>query len=190
MYKATKTVYVTQVHKVKDVLDKIYGKKKFKDLDDVKQTAVDLQKDLASLKDSTSFCSQPPVVRVTSPLRVSAFVGDVIELKCNAESDLPVTYSWKHRNKTLPFEQSSTLRIFVQNSTCGGYVCEAWNRVGRNFSSETFLMLQQKPRIVRQPKDVSFLNTVIGARVKPYFYCNVTADPEPTLSWYLYLFIY
>ena len=146
------------------------------------QLALELD-NAVKMKSMTSFCSRGPQVRLTSPIQLTSFVGQLIELQCIANSALPVSYAWMHGNKTLPFETQSKLKIFVQPSSVGSYTCVAWNLIGRNSSDETFVVLRKKPYISEHPKDFTYLE-IIATKVKPYFACNVTSDPPAKITWY------
>ena len=181
MIKVKRSVYATQLLKLEGIFNKIFTRPE--NLDSLKKLSLELQNSITLLKKMTSFCSRAPEVKLTSLPKVVAFVNDIVELACLSTSDLPLSYNWKHNNKTLLFENQSKLRIFVQNSTTGSYVCESWNRAGRSSSEETFIVLQKKPIVLQQPQDFSYLSTMV-TQIKPFFECNVTADPLPKISWY------
>ena len=128
------------------------------------------------------WCNLPPVITVQPPPDVNVSLGSVLELYCEANSSLPVTYEWKKDGNTLP--KYTTKRLFLailQHLHSGNYTCFAINPVGTAESITASVTVYELPSFYLLPQSVA---TFFGDENGAWFACNATAFPYPSWRWY------
>ncbi|PFX20591.1 Neural cell adhesion molecule 1 [Stylophora pistillata] len=107
-------------------------------------------------------------------------------LFCNATGNPVPTIRWTkggsvimgNSKNELSADQKHLTVINVSRNDGGEYLCEAENSLGNNTSTGIRLDVQYRPEITFHPNAVI---RPVGSSV--ILYCNVTANPEPTISW-------
>lgn len=136
-----------------------------------------------NIKDQTMFCDTEPEVMLTSPTQIDAFKGEKVLLQCKVKSTSKFVIHWIKNGELLSFENKATLAIYIDETSAGHYRCIARNKAGNSTSSATHVVLRQKPVILMEPEDFTYLTTDENQKI-PFFICNVTADPIANITWY------
>ena len=128
------------------------------------------------------WCNSPPVITLQPPPDVNVSLGSVLELYCEANSSLPVTYEWKKDGNTLPKHSTKKLILVkLQHLDSGNYTCFANNPVGTAESITTSFTVYELPSFYLLPQSVV---TFFGDENGVWFACNATAFPYPGWRWY------
>ena len=128
------------------------------------------------------WCNPPPVITVQPPPDVNVSLGSVLELYCEASSNLPVIYEWKKDGNTLPKHSTKKLILVkLQHLDSGNYTCFANNPVGTAESITTSVTVYELPSFYLLPQSVA---TFFGDENGAWFTCNATAFPYPGWRWY------
>ena len=128
------------------------------------------------------WCNPPPVITVQPPPVLNVSLGSVLELYCEANSSLPVTYEWKKDGNTLPKHSTKKLILVkLQHLDSGNYTCFANNPVGTAESITTSVTVYELPSFYLLPQSVV---TFFGDENGAWFACNATAFPYPGWRWY------
>ncbi|XP_019850443.1 PREDICTED: uncharacterized protein LOC105312253 isoform X2 [Amphimedon queenslandica] len=128
------------------------------------------------------WCSGLPVI--PDPLNPSLAVelGNTITISCNANSNLPLTYSWKKDGFVVSGQTSSSFtKTNANKDDAGQYQCLASNAVGTVESTFAEVVVYIPPVITQQPSDYE---TYEGNDNGGYFTCNATGHPIPSFQWY------
>ena len=161
-----------------------------KELSNLAQKSV---KQLISVQSASMICERPPKPKLNAPIQIDAMKGEKVTIRCSSATTMAVTgsaqlkvnYAWTHSGKILPFETQPSLSVYVSQETAGHYRCVTWNRAGNATSNATHIVVRQKPALRQQPSDVTHLLMPSSSNsVEPFFHCDVTADPAPTIAWY------
>ncbi|XP_057304820.1 uncharacterized protein LOC130641844 [Hydractinia symbiolongicarpus] len=110
--------------------------------------------------------------------------GSHITINCGTvQSKLPVSYTWKHNGKFMDEETKSSLKMSVELSDRGNYICEVTSKVGTVTSNATYINVYKKPAFVENLNDVTlFLPNV--QNISSHLFCNITAFPKPSYKWF------
>ena len=132
------------------------------------------------------WCNEPPVI-VSEPLaEVNVSLGGTLQLSCEAESSLPLTYRWTRDGNVLPqFNTSRLIIAAVQRQDSANYTCFAGNAVGTAQSLDTSVTVYELPEFYLLPQSVA---TYAGDGNGAWFACNASAWPFPGWRWYHRIF--
>ena len=127
------------------------------------------------------WCTSRPTI--TQPLTpsVPVQVGATISITCQADSVLPIAYSWKKDGFVLPSQTSNTLTKVATIQDEGQYQCLASNAVGTAESTFADVIVYIAPEMTLHPSDYE---TYEGDDNGGYFVCNATGHPIPSYMWY------
>ena len=128
------------------------------------------------------WCNEPPVIVSEPPAEVNVSLGGTLQLSCEAESSLPLTYRWTRDGNVLP--QFNTRRLViaaVQRQDSANYTCFAGNAVGTAQSLDTSVTVYELPEFYLLPQSVA---TYSGDGNGAWFACNASAWPFPGWRWY------
>ena len=106
------------------------------------------------------FCLQAPNITNHPPAMIELVAGRGLLLFCNATGD-ELSYSWQLNGTDINNLTSNTLEIkSVTRHEQGSYACVVSNRVSRETSSPTLLIVHDSPDIIKQP--VRYLAPNVG----------------------------
>ena len=128
------------------------------------------------------WCNSPPIITLQLPPEVNISLGDTLQLLCEANSTLSLTYEWKKDGNTLPEFTTNELAIAnLQQLDSGNYTCFANNPVGSAESITTSVTVYELPSFYLLPQSVA---TYFGDDNGAWFACNASAWPYPGWRWY------
>ena len=128
------------------------------------------------------WCNEPPVIVSEPPAEVNISLGGTLQLLCEAESSLPLTYHWTRDGNVLPqFNTSRLVIAAVQRQDSANYTCFAGNAVGTAQSLDTSVTVYELPEFYLLPQSVA---TYSGDGNGAWFACNASAWPFPGWRWY------
>ena len=128
------------------------------------------------------WCNEPPVMITEPPPEVNISLGATLQLSCEAESNLPLTYYWIRDGNVLPqFTTNELVIAAVQRQDSANYTCAASNPVGTAESIETSVTVYELPQFYLSPESVV---TYFGDGNGAWFACNASAWPYPGWRWY------
>ena len=128
------------------------------------------------------WCNKPPVMIAEPPPEVNISLGATLQLSCEAESNLPVTYYWMRDGNVLPqFTTNELVISTVQRQDSANYTCVASNPVGTAQSINTSVTVYELPQFYLLPESVV---TYLGDSNGAWFACNASAWPYPGWRWY------
>ena len=128
------------------------------------------------------WCNEPPVIVSEPPAEVNVSLGGTLQLLCEAESSLPLTYHWTRDGNVLPqFNTSHLVIATVQRQDSANYTCFASNAVGTAQSLNTSVTVYEPPEFYLLPQSVA---TYSGDGNGAWFACNASAWPFPGWRWY------
>ena len=128
------------------------------------------------------WCNEPPIIVSEPPAEVNISLGGTLQLLCEAESSLPLTYRWTRDDNVLPQFNASHLTIAaVQRQDSANYTCFAGNAVGTVQSLNTSVTVYELPEFYLLPQSVA---TYSGNGNRAWFACNASAWPFPGWRWY------
>ena len=125
------------------------------------------------------WCATTPIITIHPTQSVNLTVGSTLDLYCEAESTLDLTYRWKNSDRTVGKSNSLHLED-VKLSDAGAYHCEVYNAVGKTKSNQSLVVVYQSPYFAREP---SSINTFVGAQ-SANFTCDIRGYPIPEFSWF------
>ena len=127
------------------------------------------------------WCNEPPVIVSEPSAEVNISLGGTLQLSCEAESILPLTYCWTRDGNVLPqFNTSHLVIAAVQRQDSANYTCFA-NAVGTAQSLDTSVTVYELPEFYLLPQSVA---TYSGDGNGAWFACNASAWPFPGWRWY------
>jgi hypothetical protein len=137
---------------------------------------------IVSIEDSPYWCAEVPVI-IEHPTNITVIeIGTQITLSCEAESILPITYTWAKNGFIIPQLSSNDLVI---NNTMhfdkGQYQCRASNAIGTVHSLIANVIVYTPLVMVLQPSNYT---TFEGSDNGGWFACNATSYSLPTYVWY------
>ena len=128
------------------------------------------------------WCNEPPVMITEPPPEVNISLGATLQLSCEADSNLPVTYRWMRDGNVLPqFTTNELVISTVQRQDSANYTCVASNPVGTAQSINTSVTVYELPQFYLLPESVV---TYSGDGNGAWFACNASAWPYPGWRWY------
>ena len=128
------------------------------------------------------WCNEPPVMITEPPPEVNISLGDTLQLSCEAESNLPLTYHWSRDGNVLPqYTTRELVIVSVQRQDSANYTCFASNPVGTAESISTSVTVFELPEFFLLPESVV---TYFGDGNGAWFACNASAWPYPGWRWY------
>ena len=131
---------------------------------------------------NTYWCNEPPVIVSEPPAEVNVSLGGTLQLLCEAESSLPLTYRWARDGNVLPqFNTSRLVIAAVERQDSANYTCFASNAVGTAQSLSTSVTVYELPEFYLLPQSVA---TYSGDGNGAWFACNASAWPFPGWRWY------
>ena len=126
--------------------------------------------------------STPPVITQSPDPRINVNYGEELSMTVKAESQLPVSYSWKKNRYIQPDYTSSTLTIDrAMYSNEGKYQCSVSSEISTTDSLFSTVTVFEPPVITQSPTDFT---TFEGDDNGAVFVCNATATPSPSYRWY------
>ena len=128
------------------------------------------------------WCNEPPVMITEPPPEVNISLGATLQLSCEAESNLPLTYYWIRDGNVLPqFTTNELVIAAVQRQDSANYTCVVSNPVGTAESIDTSVSVYELPQFYLSPESVV---TYFGDGNGAWFACNASAWPYPGWRWY------
>ena len=100
------------------------------------------------------WCASPPNITEHPPSSVVTAIDSTVTLRCNAISDVPVSYYWSKDGSIIDGINSNTLTLQVDSMNDeGSYVCHATNHISVTQSAASNLDIQVPPMIIEHPSD-------------------------------------
>ena len=128
------------------------------------------------------WCNDPPVIVTHLPPEVNISLGDTLQLSCEAQSNLTLTYQWRRDGNVLPQFTTNVLTIpAIQRLESANYTCTASNPVGTADTIPTSVTVYELPQFYLDPMSVV---TYFGDDAGAWFACNATAWPYPGWRWF------
>ena len=131
------------------------------------------------------WCASPPNITEHPQSTVVTTINSTITLRCNAVSDVPVSYYWSKDGVTIDGTNSNTLTLQVDSMNDeGSYVCHATNHISVTQSAASNLDIQAPPVITEHPSDQE---VYVGSDNGSMISCRASGDPTPGYQWYFRL---
>ena len=127
------------------------------------------------------WCNTSP--EITKQPETKTFVngGNTLSISIQANSSLPIEYTWKKNRFILPNYTSNFLvKSKAEVTDEGAYQCLATNVVGTTLSLYSRVTVFESPVIRLSPNDFT---TFEGDDNGAVFACNATARPSPNYQW-------
>ena len=180
VFTVPRNVYIQEIKQLTTKFKYLF---KEKNLIGISATAQSIERSIMYIKSISLHCSDPPKVSLVGGKDTNIEKGRKIELKCSVSSKIPVILYWKHNEKVLDGENSSTLQITMSKEKVGLYSCIANSLVGSGTSSQILVTGFEKPKFQAEPQDTIFAIPAYKEQ-KLTLTCNVTDFPESTIAWY------
>ena len=131
------------------------------------------------------WCASPPNITEHPQSTIVTTINSTITLRCNAVSDVPVSYYWSKDGVTIDGINSNTLTLQVDSMNDeGSYVCHAINHISVTQSAASNLDIQAPPVITEHPSDQE---VYVGSDNGSMISCRASGDPTPGYQWYFRL---
>ena len=128
------------------------------------------------------WCASPPNITEHPQSTVVTTINSAITLRCNAISDVPVSYFWSKDGSTIDGTNSNTLTLQVDSMNDeGSYVCHATSHISVTQSAASNLDIQAPPMITEHPSDQE---VYVGSDNGTMISCRASGDPTPGYQWY------
>lgn len=128
------------------------------------------------------WCASPPVITNQPPSEVNVSINGTLNIECEAESDLPLTYQWRKDGNPIPNANTNTLVIAnMQRLDSGNYTCYVFNDAGSMLSINTSVIVFELPEFFLTLVPTSVYE---GLDNGAWFACNATSWPYPGWRWY------
>jgi len=128
------------------------------------------------------WCASPPNITEHPPSSVVTTINSTVTLRCNAISDVPVSYYWSKDDSAIDGTNSNTLTLQVDSMNDeGSYVCHATNHISITQSTASNLDIQAPPMITKHPNDQE---VYVGSDNGTMISCRASGDPTPGYQWY------
>ena len=133
--------------------------------------------------------NQNTIVIINQPISHVGFIGQDIELGCEAVGEEPLTFTWFH-NKAPIDVHSNTFRIrSLSKYSVGYYICRVSNAHGFAFTNWACIQVVAEPS---STIETAPLITVHPRAVRCYvddevrLVCDAIGNPEPNFQWYFH----
>ncbi|XP_057304688.1 uncharacterized protein LOC130641759 isoform X2 [Hydractinia symbiolongicarpus] len=147
-----------------------------------------LMKDIDTIMKESFHCKAIPKLTSRNTAYYDVENGNNITINCGTvQSELPVSYTWKHNEKIIDEETKNILTVTVELSDRGNYVCDVTSKVGMVSSNATYINVYEKPSFIEDLEDVTFL-LPNAQNLSANFVCNVSAFPKPSYKWFFQKF--
>ena len=131
---------------------------------------------------SQYWCGERPTITQHPPLVVEVPMGGTLELTCEAESNLILSYQWKKDGNIIAGSDSNSLVVTgVQREDSGNYSCVARNPVGSEESIQSRVTVYETPTFYLEPESTT---KYAGDENGAWFGCNATSWPFPGWKWF------
>ena len=128
------------------------------------------------------WCVRPPNITEHPQSSVITTISSTITLRCNAISDVPVSYYWSKDGVTIDGAASNILTLQVDNMNDeGSYVCHAVNHISITESAAANVDIQVAPMMTEHPSDQE---VYVGSDNGTMISCRASSDPSPGYQWY------
>ena len=128
------------------------------------------------------WCVRPPNITEHPQSSVITIINSTITLRCNAISDVPVSYYWSKDGVTIDGAASNILTLQVDNMNDeGSYVCHAVNHISVTESAAANVDIQVAPMMTEHPSDQE---VYVGSDNGTMISCRARGDPSPGYQWY------
>ena len=128
------------------------------------------------------WCASPPNITEHPQSSVITTINSTITLRCNAISDVPVSYYWSKDGLTIDETTSSTLTLQVDSMNDeGSYMCHAVNHISVTESAASNVDIQVPPMITEHPSNQE---VYVGSDNGTMISCRASGDPTPGYQWY------
>ena len=132
--------------------------------------------------ESNYWCASPPVITIQPPAEVNVSMNGTLNIECEAESDLLLTYQWRKDGNPIPNANTNNLVIArMQRLDSGNYTCYVFNDAGSMLSINTSVIVFELPEFFLTLVPTSVYEGVDNGA---WFACNATAWPFPGWRWY------
>ena len=179
MIKLSKEKYLDNVEILSDLWNQIFAKPE--SIEKLKSLIQRIKNSVDNIKAVSQHCSQPPKVKTCTDEQLVVLKTVSVTLCCDVSHSLPVRIWWKQDNKILDRENGKELNFIANQKSEGMYTCTAKSLAGETTSNGTLLVVNTKPAFLEEPKSVTFIKP---SPTNSYFVCNVTAEPNATISWH------
>ena len=128
------------------------------------------------------WCASPPRITLQPPAEVNISINGTLNIECEAESDLLLTYEWRKDGNPIPDANTNQLVITrMQRLDSGNYTCYVFNPAGSMLSINTSVIVYELPEFF-----LTLISTSVyeGLDNGAWFACNATAWPYPGWRWY------
>ena len=128
------------------------------------------------------WCASPPNITEHPQLSVVTIINSMITLRCNAISDVPVSYYWSKDGSAIDGTASNTLTLQVDSMNDeGSYMCHAVNHISVTESAASNVDIQVTPMITEHPSNQE---VYVGSDNGTMISCRASGDPTPGYRWY------
>ena len=128
------------------------------------------------------WCASPPNITEHPQSSVVTTINSIITLRCNAFSDVPVSYYWSKDGLTINGTTSNALTLQVDSmNNEGSYVCHAVNHISVTESAASNVDIQISPLITEHPSNQE---VYVGSDNGTMISCRASGDPTPGYQWY------
>ena len=128
------------------------------------------------------WCASPPNITEHPQSSVVTTINSTITLRCNAISDVPVSYYWSKDGLTINGTTSNALTLQVDSmSDEGSYVCHTVNHISVTESAASNVDIQISPMITEHPSNQE---VYVGSDNGTTISCRASGDPTPGYQWY------
>ncbi|XP_076086554.1 basement membrane-specific heparan sulfate proteoglycan core protein-like isoform X4 [Mytilus galloprovincialis] len=126
----------------------------------------------------------PPTITL-SQREARPYLGQLMELRCQASGNPPPSITWEKENGVLPRDHTvnnGVLQIFnVRQEDSGRYICQAASQAGVDREYVTLTVQGRNTGTGTGPIRIDTQTVNIGERVE--MECVVTGTPIPTVTW-------